>query len=391
VYFYYCYIGARQRGNLKNLFLMPLGVSRSVGEGRVNPESEQGYHAFCELAFGSARHNLLSMTDGAMCYRCRCERCCLWFEEHHYVNHSRKPMAEFSRPIEAVVADVATGETRPAMAGTMTLDSEWGLLKNPLPKLEAASEAAMERCDLLLRAQQFRRMLSTQDRWPAFVAGARRWMAMTEKERGSDAAKASEFAKKHAAELALARESTTGEGQECETSLGVRDAREQEALQTGVADVVPESQADAAGADSAVQEEPPLEVIIDELTAAELDRLEVALQEARARKEEPQQRDAGLRVKLRRYGEGGISSRSRVRRAGGTPSTMYVEGPSLMTTLCVLPVTRCFPSWGQTLLETTASEMGGTRIPCWHVLLTSRPRLSGGLCWVLAMQAPGRH
>lgn len=109
--------------------------------------------------------------------------------------------------------------------------------------------------------------------------------------------KASEFAKKHAAELALARESTTGEGQECETSLGVRDAREQEALQTGVADVVPESQADAAGADSAVQEEPSLEVIIDELTAAELDRLEVALQEARARKEEPQQRDAGLRVK----------------------------------------------------------------------------------------------
>jgi hypothetical protein len=173
VYRYYCYIGARQRGSMQHLALMPLGISKSVGEPRVNPESSEAYHAFCAQAFGENKYNLLSMTDGAPAYRCRCEQCQLWFEEHHWVNHSRKPQAEYSRPIDAVVANVATGAQRPAVAGTMTLDKEWGLLKALLPNnLSAKTQQGIERCDVLVRAQQFRRMTSTNDRWQAFLKAA---------------------------------------------------------------------------------------------------------------------------------------------------------------------------------------------------------------------------
>ena len=142
----------------------------------MNPESDEGYHRFCELAFGNRKANLLSMSDGAMCYRCRCDRCKLWFEEHFAVHHSRKPKGEFSRPLPEVLADVITQEKRPGMAGTMTLDKEWGLLKAPLPRNTAArTEADRARCDMLVRAQQFRRMHSTTDKWQAFLGAARRW------------------------------------------------------------------------------------------------------------------------------------------------------------------------------------------------------------------------
>ncbi|CAE8614335.1 unnamed protein product, partial [Polarella glacialis] len=169
-FYYYCYMGARQRGSIHYLALMPLGVSKSIGEGRVNPEGIEACHKFCGEVFGNRKHNLLSMTDGAAAYRCRCEQCKQWFEEHHWVNHSRKPRGEFSRPIDAAVADVAIGETRAAIAGTMTLDKEWGLLKAPLPRnISAKTPAEIERCDLLVRAQQFRRMISTGDRWSAWI------------------------------------------------------------------------------------------------------------------------------------------------------------------------------------------------------------------------------
>ncbi|CAE8642611.1 unnamed protein product, partial [Polarella glacialis] len=169
-FYYYCYMGARQRGSIHYLALMPLGVSKSIGEGRVNPEGIEACHKFCGEVFGNRKHNLLSMTDGAAAYRCRCEQCKQWFEEHHWVNHSRKPRGEFSRPIDAAVADVAIGETRAAIAGTMTLDKEWGLLKAPLPRnISAKTPAEIERCDLLVRAHQFRRMISTGDRWSAWI------------------------------------------------------------------------------------------------------------------------------------------------------------------------------------------------------------------------------
>jgi hypothetical protein len=177
VHYYYCYIGARQRGNLATFALMPLGVSKSIGEGRVNPESSEAYHAFCKEVFGDQKHNLISMTDGAQTYRCRCELCTLRFEEHYWVNHSLKPIGEFTRQEPAILADVESGETRAGTAGTQGVDADWGLLKSPLPKnISARTPAEIERCDLLVRAQQFRRMISTGDRWAAFLEGARYWI-----------------------------------------------------------------------------------------------------------------------------------------------------------------------------------------------------------------------
>ena len=76
---------------------MPLGVTQTEGEGRVRPETSEAYHKFCRRAFGAVSRNLLSMTDGAEAYRCRCAECRVWFLEHHYVNHSRWPMPELTR------------------------------------------------------------------------------------------------------------------------------------------------------------------------------------------------------------------------------------------------------------------------------------------------------
>ncbi|CAK0822379.1 unnamed protein product, partial [Prorocentrum cordatum] len=157
---YYCFIGIRQRGSTSHFAMMPLGA----------------YHAFCKEILGDRKYNLLLVTDGAGCYKCRCSDCVVRFEEHHSANHSRKPKAEFSRPIPAVVADVDTGHTRGSMAGTMTIDKEWDLLKEPLPRnLTARTVEDVDRTDGFVRSQQWRRLVGNDDRWSAFLDAAREW------------------------------------------------------------------------------------------------------------------------------------------------------------------------------------------------------------------------
>jgi hypothetical protein len=142
----------------------------------VPPESSRMYHNFCRLAFGERKHNLISMTDGAECYKCRCEDCKLLLEQHHSVNHSRKPVPELSRSTE-VLSDVASQTMRSGMAGTMTVDAEWGFLKNLLPQNRSAkTEAARRHLYLRIRGAQWLRMCSTHDRWPRFCEAAQRWM-----------------------------------------------------------------------------------------------------------------------------------------------------------------------------------------------------------------------
>ena len=119
-------MGARQRGDIQKLALWPVGVVESEGDGRVAPESKAAFHEFCRRTSRNAK-NLISMTDGAQAYRCRCAECCCWFLEHHWVNHSRKPFPEFSRS-QQVLANATTKELRDGMAGTMTLDAEKGLM-----------------------------------------------------------------------------------------------------------------------------------------------------------------------------------------------------------------------------------------------------------------------
>lgn len=237
VYKYYCYIGARQRGAIHNFAIAPLGISQSVGEGRVNPEGSEAYHRFCSMVFKDKKHNLLSMTDGNNTYDCRCEQCTTLFEEHHSVNHSRRPVPEFSRPIEAVIADVQTGETREALASTHTLDVEWGLLKSPLPRnLTARTAREMERCDLLLRAQQWRRMNSTGDKWAAFLAAAKRYSARKVSAVVATQGKVGDFAKRVGQKRRAARQGQVGgRGDAAEGVVPLLDA-ESAALHAALSD-----------------------------------------------------------------------------------------------------------------------------------------------------------
>ena len=113
-------MGAGQRGDIGKFYCKIFGVSKSVNDGRVNPEGTEAYHEFCRQAFKGKKSNLISMTDGAPAYRCRCEACRHLFEEHHWVNHSRRPQPELSRSTP-VVSNVRTKKLRDGMAQKVLL------------------------------------------------------------------------------------------------------------------------------------------------------------------------------------------------------------------------------------------------------------------------------
>jgi hypothetical protein len=182
VYHYYVWIGARRRGDVRAMFMLPAAITHTVGEGRVPPESSELFHRFCDVAFGEGTGNLISMTDGCHTYRCRCARCAQRFVQREWVNHSRKPTPELSRSAQ-VIADVKTRALRPAMAGTMNIDGEWGFLKAKLPQNSSAkTEKSKKRLDREIRAAQWLRMCSTEDRWPRFCEAVRLWMAEHDKQ-----------------------------------------------------------------------------------------------------------------------------------------------------------------------------------------------------------------
>ena len=116
------------------------------------------------------------MTDEAESYNCGGEECKLWFEENHSVSNSRKLMAELSRST-VVLADVASRAMRSGIAGTQTIDAEWGFIKEFLSQNRSAkTEAARQHIYFSVRRAQWLRMCSTHDRWPRFCEAAQRWM-----------------------------------------------------------------------------------------------------------------------------------------------------------------------------------------------------------------------
>ena len=120
--------------------------------------------------------------------------------QHFWVNHSQKPHAEFSRPVPDVVANLETGATRDSMVGTMTIDPEWGFLKLCLPRnVSAKTDRERGRCDVLVRASQFRRMLSGEDRWPTFCKYAHEWIHQRHRSVDASKGKLGGFARKLAA------------------------------------------------------------------------------------------------------------------------------------------------------------------------------------------------
>lgn len=172
VYKWYVWLGVVERGNLGSLWMKPIGVTESRGEPRVPPLSLDTWKGVIQQIFAPSTNAVL-MTDSAQAYR-EVGGPEQGIVEKHAVNHSAH---EFSRSI-SVLKDVQTGERRPGMAGTQFLDHEWRLLKADLPitGLSGRTEAQRERLDSYIRAAQWKRMVSTEDRWVAFCSAAEDWM-----------------------------------------------------------------------------------------------------------------------------------------------------------------------------------------------------------------------
>lgn len=192
-------------------------------------------------------------------------------------DHSRRPIPEFSRPGE-VVADVKTKEMRPSIFTTNTIDKEWGLLKAPLPdNLEAKTPAQIERVDMLVRAQQFRRMVSIGDRWSAFLKGAQRWTVSKQKGTVAAQGKLGDFAQRLAVKRSVAARSaddTIGTGQ-----VPLKDS-EKAALEAALGKNEIQGKDEEAALQKLREEsaatQPSLERVMEELDIAEVEKLERA-------------------------------------------------------------------------------------------------------------------
>jgi hypothetical protein len=94
--------------------------------------------------------------------------------EHHVVNHAGK---EFAR-ITTVIANPTSGERRPGMAGTMSIDRAWRSLKQELPGsgLSCKTIAGRRQMELAVRAAHWKRMISTADRWGPFCSAVQTWV-----------------------------------------------------------------------------------------------------------------------------------------------------------------------------------------------------------------------
>lgn len=95
---------------------------------------------------------------------------------HFWVNHSRKPHRENSRPV-TMVQNVVTGEKAPAVTSTNLIDSEWARISKSIPSgLAGRTPADRTNLDEHIRAGQWRRMISTGDHWRAWCDAAADWL-----------------------------------------------------------------------------------------------------------------------------------------------------------------------------------------------------------------------
>lgn len=169
-YHYWVWLGVYQRGSPEKLWLKESGVHSSHGEGRLPPLEIQHWRDVCSEIFNE-KSNMVCMSDSAVAYTTK-----PWpvgVVDAHHVNHSQKPRAEFARSVEAL-ADVVTGERRPAIASTCLIDPTWRRLKAELPRgsVTAKTEVGRRRMASYIRAGQWKVMLSTYERWGPFCEAA---------------------------------------------------------------------------------------------------------------------------------------------------------------------------------------------------------------------------
>jgi hypothetical protein len=93
--------------------------------------------------------------------------------EQWSVNHSE---GEYAYSISAL-KDVETRERRAGAAGTMSIDRSWRWVKQLLPRggISCKTVTGRRRMMLAVRANQWKHLLSTHDRWPSFCQAANRF------------------------------------------------------------------------------------------------------------------------------------------------------------------------------------------------------------------------
>lgn len=168
VFYYYVWLGVLQRGDPEKMYLVPVGLTRSVDQGRLPPLKPSAWKGICDKIF-TTDSKVVLMSDGAGAYKDIGHPGLVHKEA---VVHEKK---EFSRSCE-VLANTLTRQMRPGMAGTQAIDSEWKYLKKDLPDtLSARTEESRQRIDLYVRAEQWRRQRRNEDLWPRFCEALCEW------------------------------------------------------------------------------------------------------------------------------------------------------------------------------------------------------------------------
>ncbi|CAK0841896.1 unnamed protein product, partial [Prorocentrum cordatum] len=171
VYKFWVWLGIYQRGAPEKLWLREVGITESRGEGRLPPLTDEFWARACKDVFNE-RSNMVQMTDSARAYMKR--PLPVGIVDARAVNHSRKPVPEFSRSVE-VIGNVATGWKRPAVASTNLIDPAWRTLKEEIPSrgaVTAKTDAGRAHMRHYIRTAQWKVMMSTYDRWGAFCQAA---------------------------------------------------------------------------------------------------------------------------------------------------------------------------------------------------------------------------
>lgn len=169
-HWWYVWLGVVARGDLSTLYLTPVGLTKSDGDkGAVPPLSPAVWARVCDELFDS-NTNAILCTDTAGAY-VNYDPPSGAFVQKFQVNHTEH---EYTRSVE-MVTDIERKTTEVHLAGTQTLDHEWSLLKDELPRnTTAKTDEGRAVMDEYWRAAQWRRMVNTDDKWTAFCKAAQK-------------------------------------------------------------------------------------------------------------------------------------------------------------------------------------------------------------------------
>lgn len=68
VFYYYVWLGVLQRGDPEKMYLVPVGLTRSVDQGRLPPLKPSAWKGICDKIF-TTDSKVVLMSDGAGAYK----------------------------------------------------------------------------------------------------------------------------------------------------------------------------------------------------------------------------------------------------------------------------------------------------------------------------------